>query len=216
MLLQNLPPSIEKLSERIGLRKVPDDYIKSFIKDTIPRSSITVDEYKQYIFSFDKYKKRRTAVRQKKRKTLLNANEQRKLAIFKVDPQTTKFSTFIPVHELWKKYMQGILQLKEILPDDLSNIYQKLLKADYHGCMLVVASSVCPNYVGARGIVVQETRNVFRLITEENKIKTIPKKGTVFCFELNGNIFKIYGENFRYVPYERSRLKYKTKAIVDP
>lgn len=59
------------------------------------------------------------------------------------------------------------------LPDDLSNIYQKLLRADYHGCMIVVASSDCSSYVGLRGIVVQETRNVFRLITEENKVKSM-------------------------------------------
>lgn len=38
--------------------------------------------------------------------------------------------------------------------------------------MIVVASADCSSYVGARGIVVQETRNVFKIITEENKIKS--------------------------------------------
>ncbi|CAL1278862.1 unnamed protein product [Larinioides sclopetarius] len=119
-----------------------------------------------------------------------------------------------------KSSQHPLLVVRELvkipLPEDLSGIYQKLLKADYHGCMLVVASSVCHTYIGIRGIVVQETKNVFRLITEEDKLKTVPKKGSVFCFELNGYIFKIYGDNFCFVPYERIRVKYKTRQLVNP
>ncbi|CAL1278863.1 unnamed protein product [Larinioides sclopetarius] len=216
-LFKSLPPSIEKLSERIGLRKVPENYIKQFLKENLPQQvSYTLNEYKEYIFSNEKFKKRKKQLGDKKRKTLLNASEQRRLAVFKLDPATTKFKTFIPVHELWKQYMQKMLQLRVPLPEDLSGIYQKLLKADYHGCMLVVASSVCHTYIGIRGIVVQETKNVFRLITEEDKLKTVPKKGSVFCFELNGYIFKIYGDNFCFVPYERIRVKYKTRQLVNP
>lgn len=70
-------------------QKVPEDYIKTFIKEVLPRSSYTVDEFKEYAFNFDKFKRRKIAVKQKKRKTLLNANEQRKLAVFKLDPSTT-------------------------------------------------------------------------------------------------------------------------------
>ncbi|GFY71997.1 ribonuclease P protein subunit p29 [Trichonephila inaurata madagascariensis] len=212
-LSKNLPPSIEKLSERIGLRKVPDDYIKGFLKKTVPNP---LNEFKEYIFGIKKFKKRRNRMKRKKCKTLFNASEQRRLGILKIDPQSTKFQTFIPIHELWKQYMQKMLQLKEPLPHDLSGIYQKLSKADYHGCFLVVVSSACHNYVGSKGIVIQETKNVFRLITEENKIKTIPKKRSVFCFELNGNIFKIYGDNFCFVPYERIRVKFKTRNLVNP
>ncbi|GFR00646.1 ribonuclease P protein subunit p29 [Trichonephila clavata] len=211
---KSLPPSIEKLSERIGLREVPNNYIRSFLEKIVPDPS--VDKYKKFIFSIVKFKKRRKRLQQNKRKTFLNASEQRRLGILKLDPQSTKFQTFIPIHELWKQYMQRMLQLKEPLPCDLSGIYQKLLKADYHGCLLVVVSSACHNYVGSKGIVIQETKNVFRLITEEDKIKTIPKKRSVFCFELNGNIFKIYGDNFCFVPYERIRVKFKTRNLVNP
>ncbi|PRD21483.1 UNVERIFIED_CONTAM: Ribonuclease P protein subunit p29 [Trichonephila clavipes] len=213
-LSKNLPPSIEKLSERIGLRKVPDDYVKGFLEKTLPDP---YNRFEEYVFSIDKFRKRRNCLKQKKcKKTLFNASEQRRLGILKIDPQSTKFQTFIPIHELWKQYMQKMLQLKEPLPRDLSGIYQKLLKADYHGCFLVVVSSACHNYVGSKGIVIQETKNVFRLITEEDKIKTIPKKRSVFCFELNGNIFKIYGDNFCFVPYERIRVKFKTRNLVNP
>ncbi|GFS60641.1 ribonuclease P protein subunit p29 [Nephila pilipes] len=217
ILFKDLPPSIEKLSERINLRKVPADFIKTFLKENLPeKCTKDLHEYKKYILSFDKFKKRKRQLEQNKRKTLLNASEQRKLGIFKMDPQNTKFKTFVPIHLLWKQYMLKMLQLKEPLPDDLSGVYQKLLKADYHGCLLVVASSACHNFVGCKGIVIQETKNVFRLITEGDKVKTIPKKRSVFCFELNGNIFKIYGDNFCFVPYERIRVKFKTRNLVNP
>lgn len=48
---------------------------------------------------------------------------------------------------------------------------------------MVIASSDCQSYVGARGIVVQETRNVFRIITNENKIKS--NSFVLFAFNLN-------------------------------
>ncbi|GIY39994.1 ribonuclease P protein subunit p29 [Caerostris darwini] len=191
-LLKTLPPSIQKLSDRIGLRQVPEDYIKKFLNKVIPKSSsYTLDEYK-------------------------DASEQRKLGVFKLDPKTTKYENFLPIHKLWCQYIQKMLNLRESLPEDLSGIYQKLLKADYHGCMLVVLSSVCHTYVGTKGIVIQETKNVFRLVDEEDKLKTIPKKGSIFSFELNGNVFKIYGDNFCFLPYERIRVKFKTRQIVNP
>ncbi|GIZ02924.1 ribonuclease P protein subunit p29 [Caerostris extrusa] len=216
-LLKTLPPSIQKLSDRIGLRQVPEDYIKKFLNEVIPKSSsYTLDEYKEYIFTVEKFKKRKKQLSQNKRKSLLSASEQRKLGVFKLDPKTTKYETFLPIHKLWGQYMQKMLNLRESLPEDLSGIYQKLLKADYHGCMLVVLSSVCHTYVGTKGIVVQETKNVFRLVDEEDKLKTIPKKGSIFSFELNGNVFKIYGDNFCFLPYERIRVKFKTRQIVNP
>lgn len=36
-----------------------------------------------------------------------------------------------------------------------------------------VCRSKCPSYVGTSGIVLQETKNVFKIITEEDKVKGI-------------------------------------------
>ena len=49
------------------------------------------------------------------------------------------------------------------------------MKADFHGAIMTVVRSTCPPFVGTRGIVLQETENVFRFITKQNLIKTIPK-----------------------------------------
>ena len=52
-------------------------------------------------------------------------------------------------------------------------LYQKIAKADYHGCLLMVTRSKCPSYIGAKGIVVLETKNTFQIICEDDKLKII-------------------------------------------
>lgn len=47
----------------------------------------------------------------------------------------------------------------------------KVLKADYHGCYLTVSKSKCPSYVGTTGIVLMETKNIFKIITKDDKFK---------------------------------------------
>lgn len=36
----------------------------------------------------------------------------------------------------------------------------------------MVTRSKCPSYIGAKGIVVQETKNTFQIICEEDKLKS--------------------------------------------
>ena len=38
--------------------------------------------------------------------------------------------------------------------------------------LIAVQKSKCPSYVGTRGIVLQETQNTFRLISEEDRLKS--------------------------------------------
>lgn len=47
-------------------------------------------------------------------------------------------------------------------------ITQQMLKADFHGAVMEVHKSTCPNLVGINGIVVFETRNVIKLLGKDN------------------------------------------------
>lgn len=77
----------------------------------------------------------------------------------------------------------------------------RLASADYHGAMFEVVRSRCPSRVGIKGICVKETKSMFYLITQGNKIKgfvphsadlefnligeiEVPKEHTVFRFTL--------------------------------
>ena len=53
----------------------------------------------------------------------------------------------------------------------MSQLSQKVSKADYHGSILRVWRSKCPSYVGTEGIMLQETQNTLRLIAKDNKIR---------------------------------------------
>jgi hypothetical protein len=47
----------------------------------------------------------------------------------------------------------------------------KLLKADLHGAVVTVVRSKCPSLIGASGLLVMETQETFRVVTEQNKLK---------------------------------------------
>lgn len=47
---------------------------------------------------------------------------------------------------------------------------ERLLKADYHGCLLRVNSAPNKSQIGLYGIVVHESKYTFQLITKQNKI----------------------------------------------
>lgn len=48
---------------------------------------------------------------------------------------------------------------------------ERLLKADYHGCYIVVRRSKCASLLGQAGIVLMETKNMFKVIAKDKKIK---------------------------------------------
>lgn len=51
-------------------------------------------------------------------------------------------------------------------------LYQRIAKADYHGCLLMVTRSKCPSYIGAKGIIVLETKNTFQIICEDDQLRS--------------------------------------------
>ena len=52
------------------------------------------------------------------------------------------------------------------------SISQRLMKADYHGAKVTVVRSKCPSLVGIEGIIVQDTKCTFRILSEDNLIRS--------------------------------------------
>uniref|UniRef100_A0A8C6ZTZ0 Ribonuclease P protein subunit p29 n=2 Tax=Nothoprocta perdicaria TaxID=30464 RepID=A0A8C6ZTZ0_NOTPE len=94
-------------------------------------------------------------------------------------------------------------------------IQGKLLKADLHGAIVTVTKSKCPSYVGITGIILQEMKHVFKIITKEDKLKVVPKLNNVFSLEIDGFISYIYGSKFQFRASERSAKKFKLKGTID-
>eukprot|EP00971_Amphidinium_carterae_P230753 4579261-Amphidinium_carterae.1 len=51
-----------------------------------------------------------------------------------------------------------------------------LLTADLHGCSLMVLRAKNPGCSGAKGTVIEETQRTFRIISQDDRIRVLPKE----------------------------------------
>jgi len=98
-----------------------------------------------------------------------------------------------------------------------------------------VVRSACVGRVGIRGIVVKDARFVFELVTRGDRLKVVPKEGTVFRVEIaaaegesatdggrdgaqagggqRNMVFEIHGGQFAYRSADRANKKFKTHFL---
>ncbi|XP_036202249.1 ribonuclease P protein subunit p29 [Myotis myotis] len=160
------------------------------------------------------YFTRRRGREPRRRARGLSARQRRALRLFDIKPEQQRYDLFLPLHELWKQYIRDLCN--GLRPDTQPQAIQaKLLKADLHGAIVSVTKSKCPSYVGVTGILLQETKHVFKIITKEDRLKVIPKLGCVFSVETDGFVSYIHGSKFQLRSSERSAKKFKAKGTVD-
>ncbi|XP_034437473.1 ribonuclease P protein subunit p29 isoform X2 [Hippoglossus hippoglossus] len=168
--------------------------------------------HKAVVLGYSRPKKDQSKRSSKKAKGL-NARQKRVMKIFQIKPQNQRYELFLPLHELWRQYIIDLCS--GLKPTSPQLVQQKLLKADFHGAIITVVRSKCPSYVGTTGILVQEFKHVFKMITKENRLKVIPKRNSVFAVEINGFISHIYGSKFEQRASERSAKKFKVRGTLD-
>ncbi|XP_045044368.2 ribonuclease P protein subunit p29 isoform X2 [Desmodus rotundus] len=160
------------------------------------------------------YFPRRKRKETKKKSRGLSARQRRELRLFDIKPEQQRYNLFLPLHELWKQYIRDLCN--GLKPDTQPQMIQaKLLKADLHGAIVSVTKSKCPSYVGVTGILLQETKHVFKIVTKEDRLKVIPKRDCVFSVETDGFLSYIYGSKFQFRSSERSAKKFKAKGTID-
>ena len=75
-------------------------------------------------------------------KKTMTSREKKDLGIKKLPPTLHSWSLFLPLHDLWSGYMEEVLMdwIQNGKPNPKSpGILAKLLKADYHGCIMTGA-----------------------------------------------------------------------------
>ncbi len=81
---------------------------------------------------------------------------------------------------------------------------------EYIGLNVEVINSSSPEQIGIRGVVVDETKNTFKIEKENGKEVIIPKKGSVFLFKKGEEEFKVEGSRIQYSPEERlKKIKFE-------
>ncbi|KAI1317448.1 RNase P/RNase MRP complex subunit [Mortierella claussenii] len=194
------------------------DYVEKAIVDGYDTSEVYNSKVKNKVFMLDNPPTRETNEAKEKQKQrrrankskALTAKEKRTLDVYNIPLESRKYELFLPLHELWKGYMEELFGSTNPLA-----FTQKLLKADFHGAIITVARSKCPTYIGTSGIVAQETENVFKIITPTNALQVIPKTNNVFTIRVRDSVFTVHGNQFRYRASQRSSKKFKSKPTID-
>ncbi|XP_069581846.1 ribonuclease P protein subunit p29 [Brachyistius frenatus] len=192
-------------------------FTEAFLKNSLHRPARhdlkSMLSHKAVILGYCRPKKDRSK-RTSRRTRGLNARQKRAMKIFQIRPEHQRYELFLPLHQLWRQY---VLDLCSGLAPTSSPqfLQQKLMKADFHGAIITVVRSKCPSYVGTTGILVQEFKHVFKIITKEDRLKVIPKRNSVFSVEINGFISHIYGNKFEQRSAERSAKRFKVRGSID-
>ncbi|XP_053617701.1 ribonuclease P protein subunit p29 [Plodia interpunctella] len=197
-----------------------EEAVVNFLKTNVPKSDVPkVDTELKKNFVLAKIKSKDQKKKAKKKKIhSLTRKEKAKLGFYVIPRNSVNYNEILPLNQIWEHYMSQIIQTNRQVPHVNSksweNYTQTIYKADFHGSRLLVARSKCPSYVGKSGICIMDTKNTFKIVSEDNKVITIPKKECVFEMMLKNFRFTIFGKHLCARPAERSTKK--IKSILHP
>lgn len=190
--------------------------IVNFLKSHAPKSdgyNIETELKKDFLLAKKKSKDKKKKQKRKKSK-VLTRKEKKALGFYSIPRNSVQFKDMLALNEIWTEYISEMLELEKQVPDMLSKTWdqftQTFYKADFHGAMMEVARSKCPSYVGKKGICIMDTKNTFKIVSEDNVVTTIPKKGSVFKVFVKNLVLCIFGKHLCARPAERSNKKIKS------
>lgn len=198
----NINISKEKNVNKTSIN-VEDVLMPLFPNEKVFKSEYTSDK----IFLLDKFIDKKAKVEKEHTKIRITHEIIEQI---KNDKSLNYNELYDTMHNLWKMYIKNLLN-KAQQPD---TIFNKMLKADFHGAIIEISDSKNKNQIGIKGIVLLETKRSFVIITQTNKVKTLLKKGSVFRIDLDYTSVKIIGDNFMYKAIERTKTKFKNKYII--
>ncbi|KAK9304643.1 hypothetical protein QLX08_004067 [Tetragonisca angustula] len=216
-----LPKSITK---QISTCENSEQYITNFLQNALPSTdtgSIANELRKSLILG--KHKSKWNKKKQCKGKLLTN-RKRMQLGLRKISCQVNgmKYKDLLPLNQLWLNYMQQVLGPKFLdnIPKDPTdpnweNVNQQLIKADFHGAEISIVGAKCPSLIGLSGIVVQDTKNIFRICGKDNIIRTIPKDVVIMNMHLKDIKLEFFGKDLSIKPTERTIKKFKCGRIYE-
>ncbi|XP_066602763.1 ribonuclease P protein subunit p29 isoform X1 [Prorops nasuta] len=194
-------------------------YIINFLEDLLPASDTNqVAEKLKKSFIFSKLRLKHEKTRRKKKAKYLSARRRQHLGLNKIGwKNSLKYSDLLPLNKLWIEYMEQMFGNKVFLDfpkepthPSWDNLNQQLMKADFHGALITIVKSRCPSLTGKSGIVVQDTKNTFRICNANDTVITIPKNIVIIKLYLPYNVtLQILGRQLAIRPAERTVKKCK-------
>lgn len=176
---------------------------------------------------------RLSRLRRKRKPKPLSAKEKRALRIFDIPKMDIRFlsnclnthecsyTSFMVLNGLWNKYISEIISHSLYEPTTAGS-GPTLLKADYHGSLMTIENCRCQSRIGISGICVKETKNVFEIVTMEDKLLKIPKEKSLFRVyakldDVDGYTkeieWRLWGDQFLLRSGERAGRKFSGRTI---
>lgn len=212
----------------VGAGQGPQD-VDQFLEQRVVKhgnQSQIQDIFKRYLILDAKKSRRKWKNKPRIGKKELTAKEKRKLGLDRLPKTGLQYTNFTDLAALWQTYMRDLLNTAGLMKsgwsvpgnlDDsgLHTLQMKVSRADLHGALIKVESAECPSQVGRQGICLMETRHTFQIISTDNKLRMMPKKGSVFSVEVDGFRFTFPGSSMLARPAERSTKKPKNRPPLD-
>ncbi|MEN2498986.1 MAG: RNase P/RNase MRP complex subunit [Marteilia pararefringens] len=123
--------------------------------------------------------------------------------------EQVNFKKMCQINKFWIEYLHSIVKEEEFVEPKIYNLYQKILKLELFGCYLTVTRSKCIHFVLIKGFVCCESSQMLSLIDEDEKIRYIPKKGSIFSFEIHGHMINLIGDQMIGNTFRRLKSKLK-------
>jgi len=152
------------------------------------------------------------------KKTELSRKKKKALKINKLDKDhQLSYEKYEQINKLWKSYAHSSLMTCLTPSDQLheESVLNCLKQLDYHGSHLTVSRSCSKHLIGMNGIVLQDRKNVFYMLTKENRIKIIPKANNLFELDILGCKMTIVGSNMLHKPEMRATKHAKIKTRIN-
>ncbi|XP_015258613.1 PREDICTED: ribonuclease P protein subunit p29 [Cyprinodon variegatus] len=203
-----LPPGLEG---RLGVEghavsratRFTEAYLRNCVQRQTRLDVQKVLTHKALILDYSRPKKDRTRRSSKKAKGL-NARQKRMMKVYQIRPEHQRSVRGTLCDGTCIGPTEGPSEPVCLFPVPLRHVFA-----------LTVVRSKCPAYVGITGILIQEFKQVFKIITKEDKTKVIPKRNSVFSVEIDGFVSHIYGNKLEMRASERSAKKFKVKGTID-
>ncbi|KAF8311042.1 RNase P/MRP, p29 subunit [Clavulina sp. PMI_390] len=128
---------------------------------------------------------------------VMSRREAKRSGAWVFDKNEIKYDTFLPIHHMWCTYMGELLNLPAAPPPQgtadapvqhrmpsAATMQPKLVKAEFNGAIIEVTDSRNKSLIGCRGIVIFESENTFKIVTQKDAVKVIPKENSIFTFDI--------------------------------
>lgn len=193
--------------------QILDDYLK---QNAINRNHADIEKLKERLKlkplllekSLINNIKKKDNKKKKKNSSKLGRKAVKSLNLYKISKTDQKYEKFLPLHQLWKNYIQKLYENRD--GKVVIRAEERILKIDLHGAKVSVQNCKCTSFIGLQGIIVKETKNMIEIILKNDNLKAIPKMETVFGFVIHGYKLTILGNSIIGRPGERLGKKFKT------